>query len=289
MTQIANSYRVILSQLQTGVRIRSLQFIKNKEGNVMIANYHTHTPRCGHAFGQEIEYVENALAAGLQIFGFSDHSPQFFPGQYYSRMRMRPHQLQDYIDTVLQLKRDYAGLLQIHLGLEVEYYPAIFPKLMEVLKDTPVEYMLLGQHWNGNEENEIYNGRPTEDEVQLYRYCSQAMTAMEMGIFSYFCHPGLLQFVGDPKIYEKHMRQLCKVAVATDTPVEINLLGIRDGRHYPTEAFWAIAVEEGCKAVLGIDAHKPEDISDIEPEKKALELVKKYGLTLLETVPLKRI
>ena len=255
----------------------------------MIANYHAHTTRCRHATGTEEEYLACALQRGLKVFGFSDHTPQYFPGEYYSRMRMFPEQLEEYCSKILALREQYKGQLEIPLGLEVEYYPDIFPELLSRIRDAGIEYMILGQHWNGNEENEIYNGRPTEDEVQLYRYCSQAMTAMEMGIFSYFCHPGLLQFVGDPKIYEKHMRQLCKVAVATDTPVEINLLGIRDGRHYPTKAFWAIAAEEGCKAVLGIDAHKPEDISDIEPEKKALELVKKYGLTLLETVPLKRI
>ena len=55
----------------------------------MIANYHTHTPRCNHAVGTEREYVENALEAGLQILGFSDHSPYIFPGDYYSGFRMR--------------------------------------------------------------------------------------------------------------------------------------------------------------------------------------------------------
>ena len=30
----------------------------------MIANYHTHTPRCRHAEGTEAEYVQAALDAG---------------------------------------------------------------------------------------------------------------------------------------------------------------------------------------------------------------------------------
>ena len=41
----------------------------------MIANYHTHTPRCHHAKGTEREYVENAIRAGIKRFGFADHSP----------------------------------------------------------------------------------------------------------------------------------------------------------------------------------------------------------------------
>ena len=255
----------------------------------MYANYHAHTVRCRHASGTEEEYVQAAIDRGLKVFGFSDHTPQFFPGEYYSRMRMFPDQLDGYCKKILELQAQYKEVIDIPLGLEVEYYPDIFPELHARMRDAGIEYILLGQHWNGNEENELYNGRPSEDEEKLQRYCRQVMAAMEMGIFTYFCHPGLLNFTGDPKVYEKHMRPLCRVAVETDTPVEINLLGIRDGRHYPNELFWQIAAEEGCKAVLGIDAHKPEEIADPEPEKKALELVKKYGLTLLETVPLKRI
>lgn len=255
----------------------------------MIANYHAHTPRCGHAFGQEIEYVENAQKAGLHIFGFSDHTPQFFPGEYYSRMRMRPHQLQDYIDTVLQLKRDYADRLLIHLGLEVEYYPAIFPKLMEVLKDTPVEYLLLGQHWNGNEENEPYNGKPTEDEALLERHCNQVIEAMHTGVFTYLAHPDILNFVGDPKVYQRHMRRLCQAAKSCNIPLEINYVGLREGRQYPNPLFWEMAAEEGCQAVLGGDFHRPEHLLEKEPEEMALKMVKQYGLELLKTVELKKL
>ena len=31
----------------------------------MIANYHTHTPRCNHAVGTEEEYVQAAIQRGL--------------------------------------------------------------------------------------------------------------------------------------------------------------------------------------------------------------------------------
>ena len=48
----------------------------------MIANYHTHTWRCRHADGTEREYVETAIEAGLKILGFSDHTPQVYPGGY---------------------------------------------------------------------------------------------------------------------------------------------------------------------------------------------------------------
>ena len=255
----------------------------------MIANYHSHTPRCRHASGSEREYVENALKRGLKIFGFSDHTPQWFPGGYYSTMRMFPDQLEDYCRTVRALQKEYAGQLDIPLGVEVENYPDIFEELLLRLRDAGIEYMLLGQHWIGNEDGEPYSGRPTENVRQLERYCDQLIDGMYTGLFSYVAHPDLLHFVGSSQAYDRHMRRLCKAAVATDTPLEINLLGVLTRRHYPRDAFWQIAAEEGCKTVLGIDAHSPAEVLELQPEQTALELAQRYGLTVLETVPLRKI
>ena len=252
----------------------------------MIANYHTHTTRCGHAFGSEIEYVHAAIDSGLQILGFSDHTPQFFPGDHYSKMRMRPYELQEYCDVVMGLKTQFADQIQIHLGLEVEYYPAIFPKLVEVLRDSPVEYMLLGQHWNGNEEGCPYNGRPTEDVNLLEQHCDQVIEAMHTGLFTYIAHPDILNFTGSDQVYAQHMRRLCKAAKSCNLPLEINFVGLREGRHYPRRHFWELAAEEGCPVILGCDAHRPEQISQPDTEAQALQIVNDFGLNLLEKVDL---
>ena len=74
----------------------------------MIANYHTHTPRCNHAKGTEEEYVQAALKRGSKILGFSDHTPFIFPGTYYSTMRMFPEEIYEYAATIVALKEKYA-------------------------------------------------------------------------------------------------------------------------------------------------------------------------------------
>ena len=56
----------------------------------MKANYHTHTKRCQHAFGEDREYVEEAIRAGLRILGFSDHCPWIYKSDYVSNIRMTP-------------------------------------------------------------------------------------------------------------------------------------------------------------------------------------------------------
>ena len=52
---------------------------------------HTHTFRCGHASGTEREYIENAIAAGFDTLGFSDHAPYVFRDGYYCRRTTSPH------------------------------------------------------------------------------------------------------------------------------------------------------------------------------------------------------
>ncbi len=253
----------------------------------MTENYHTHTARCRHATGTDEEYVLQAIDGGLKVLGFSDHTPFLFPDGYYTHMRMFPDQLEDYVTSVLTLREKYADKIDIRLGLEVEYYPTRMDDLFKLIAPYDIEYFVLGQHWCGNEQGEPYNGRPTEDNALLEKYCTQVIEAMGTGCFSYLAHPDLLHFVGDPVFYQEQARRLCQAAKKYDIPLEINLLGLRTQRQYPREDFWKIAGETGCKVVLGSDAHTPKDVTDPATEEKALELVAKYQLQLLEHIPLR--
>lgn len=256
----------------------------------MIANYHTHTWRCNHAMGQESEYVENAIAAGLQILGFSDHSPYLFPEGHNSWFRMRPEQLEDYVQTILALRRQYQGKIDIPIGLEMEYYPDLIGDLLPLLRDQPLDYLILGQHVLGNEVGEPFPGTPTEDKTLLQRYCDQSIDAMQSGLFTYFAHPDLCHYIGDDtRFYSQQMRRICQESNSCAVPLEINILGISEKKHYPNPRFWEIAAEENCSVILGRDAHKPEQLLDKRSAKKALELVQQFGLKLLDTVPLRKV
>lgn len=255
----------------------------------MIANYHAHTRRCNHAIGTEREYVETAIAQGLKIFGFSDHTPQYFPGDYCTHMRMHTFELPEYCMDIRRLRREYKDRIQIPLGLEAEYYPAYWRDLLLRAQDLGIEYMILGQHWLGNEINEHGSAAPTEDENLLRRYCRQVCDAMETGKITYVAHPDLLHFVGNPKIYRSHVRDLCRAAREMEIPLEINLLGMAYDKHYPNALFWEVAAEEGCSAILGLDAHAPAHIQNERCEKRALEMARQLGLNLLETVNPKHI
>lgn len=252
----------------------------------MFANYHTHTWRCNHASGTEREYVEQAIGSGIRILGFSDHTPYPFSDGHRSGFRMSLEQAADYFDTVSELKRIYAGQVEIHMGLEAEYYPACFDALLDFLKDFPCEYLILGQHFTNNETDGVPSGAPTREEAVLARYVDQMLGAMGTGKFTYAAHPDLLNWKGSPELYTQHMRRLCRGAKDLGIPLEINCLGLYEGRNYPNRAFWEIAGEAGNQVVIGCDAHQPEALRRPQVEAAARALAAECGLPVLETVPL---
>ena len=252
----------------------------------MIANYHTHTWRCRHANGSERQYVENAMKAGLEILGFADHAPYIFPDGYYSTFRMRLEQLTDYVDTVLSLREEYKNQIEIPLGLEIEYYPRHLPELLPILRNQPMDYLILGQHFVNNEYDAPYNGVASDDEALLRQYVRQTCDAMNTGLFTYFAHPDLIHFLGSGKIYQQHMRTICREAKSCGIPLEFNLLGLAMGKNYPSPLFWELVAEEGCDVILGRDAHTPEALLDERTEKEALEILAELGITPVQTAKL---
>ena len=256
----------------------------------MIANYHTHTERCRHAGNhKDREYVEAALTAGMQTLGFADHTPQIFRNGYTSTFRMDPEQLADYVRSIAGLKEEYRGRIQVLTGLETEYYPDHFRDLLALLREHPVDYLILGQHFIHNEYDAPDGGICTDRKDVVRRYCEQCVEAMHTGVFSCFAHPDIMCYHGDKQYYQDAVRPMCREARRLGIPLEINLEGIRRNKHYPNMAFWEIAAQEACTAVLGSDAHRPADVHSPEAEKKARAMARYLGLKLLDKLELRPV
>ena len=252
---------------------------------VMLANYHTHTSRCRHARGEDREYVEHAVSHGMKVLGFSDHCPWIFEDGYVSGTRMLPSELDGYFSSIEALKKEYAGDIKLYIGFEAEYIPEQMEAQDRLLADYPVDYMILGQHFTHREPLSPYTGFPTDDAGELVLYVDQCIEGMESGRYKYLAHPDLLNFTGSPELYEEHFTRLCRYLKEHDIPVEINLLGVREGRHYPSDRFLSIAQKVGNTAIIGCDAHFPEALSDPEPMRVCRLIAEKYELPLVEFLP----
>ncbi len=260
------------------------RFNESAEGNKMKINLHAHTVRCGHASGTEQEFIEEAIRIGMTDFGFSDHTPMPFPEGYSSSgMRMELDQMDDYADTIRGLRKKYGDKINIYFGVEAEYYPDLFSKYMDFISDYPVEYMILGQHCTNNQYDGVWAGAETDNTETLRKYVDQVIEGLKTGKFIYLAHPDLINYIGDEKVYLNEMSRICGYAYDHHVPLEINLLGIGDGRNYPNPSFWKLVGETGNDVVLGLDAHHVHMIDVPETEKMAMEIVKKYNLNLIPT------
>lgn len=244
----------------------------------MIANYHTHTVRCNHAEGTEREYIEQGIERGLKLLGFSDHTPQLFDN-HESTFRMRPDQLEDYVQTLRALQEEYADRITLKIGLEAEYYPKYFNRLLRLMEPFRLDYLILGQHFPGNEDDGFPPcPHPTEDEQLLERYVKQTIEALETGLFSCFAHPDILNYVGEERIYRKWYEKLCLRALELGIPLEMNVLGLMTYRHYPNPAFFQIVRDVGNEVIIGCDAHSPRRVADPAELDRCWQFLKENGI-----------
>ncbi len=255
----------------------------------MYANYHTHTARCGHAVGTDEEYVLAGIEAGYRILGFSDHGPCRFPDGSESGYRVQIAALPDYFASLEGLREKYRDQIELHIGFELEYYPAHYESMLERIRHTDCEYLILGQHAIYNELPDLLmSARPFKEVEYLREYVKEVCDALHTGSFTYLCHPEVFNFIGPEDQYLEEMHPILVAARETGTPVEINFLGIRDHRYYPRENFFKMAGEEHVDVIFGLDAHAPQNVSDPYSLAIAEEWVKKYHLHLLETVELRK-
>lgn len=234
----------------------------------MLKNYHSHTERCGHAWGTDDEFIQAAIAAGYTTLGFSEHTPWPFRDGYQEidkRERITMEAFDDYLQDVKALKEKYKDRIDIRIGLECEYFPQYFDWLRSVRHK--VDYLLLGVHCSEHDEHlSHYYARSTKPE-QVAEYTRCALAGMDTGMFAYLAHPEL-SFADYPEyddVCRDSAHAICRRAKELGMPLEYNLYGIdkqargrQKGLGYPCKIFWEVAAEYGCTAIIGVDAHRPE-------------------------------
>ena len=81
-----------------------------------IYNYHSHTQYCdGHASMDEMAAA--ACDAGMEIWGFSPHSPIAVE----SKCNMTRESVPEYLEESRRLKDIYSGRMKILTGMEIDY------------------------------------------------------------------------------------------------------------------------------------------------------------------------
>lgn len=240
-------------------------------------NFHSHTVRCQHATGEEREYVEQAISEGFEMLGFSDHSPYLFKNGYVSHIRMEMSELEGYVNTIEALKKEYRDDITIFLALEMEYFPGIFEPTIEEIRQYPMDYLLLAQHFFYENERFISVRQNWTDEMHLKTYVDLLTNALDTGYFNMVAHPDIVNFTGDEALYTKYMKKLADRLKEEQIPIEINVNGFRELCNYPDRRFVKIGAENGNEFIIGVDAHNPENFHDLASYQGCIKMAEDFG------------
>lgn len=254
------------------------------------ANYHTHTKRCGHAMGEDETYIQCAIQGGFKVLGFSDHAPYIAPEE---NQRMPMQLFDDYVKSITSLKQKYQDQIEIHLGLEAEYYPSQWETLKQ--HRMAMEYIILGQH-------SIEYGRESSyaltNKTGLDHYLHAIQHACENYLCDYIAHPDVFLW-SYPKIDESVLLiadQIADIANYYDIPLEINCgSGVHYEKHhyqdgdrypYPNRQVFEIFAKKQCIIMVGLDVHRPHIFLDDTDYQKAMDIVKGLPLNIQQDYPL---
>jgi len=250
----------------------------------MKANYHTHTARCGHAFGTDEEYIKAAIAQGFDELGMSDHVPwPYKSGFVHHGVRMPVTQMDEYVQTMRRFKEKYADQISLRIGFECEYFPEYMDWLAEMKQEKQLDYLIFGCHYDTTDEGGFYFGN-VSNAKQLVRYVDSALAGIDTGLFAYLAHPDVFlrryqRIDENVRAAAKDLSQACK---AKNLPMEYNLhdryrLGEANGNGYPHPEFFDIVFAEGAKLIIGLDAHEPQEIADPTQWNLAMDETARFG------------
>ena len=236
-----------------------------------VTDYHVHTARCGHAGGAMRAYVEAALAAGLTEIAFTDHVPLYFlPGEDPEpSLAMTRAELPGYVEEVGSLRREFAGRIDVLLGLEADYAEGHEVALGEILAAHPWDVVLGSVHWvAGGWIDAPGSGARHEREgsaalwSEYYRLLGKAAAS---GFFDVLTHFDLPKKFGHrmPASVAAAERDAVAAARKACVAVEVSSAGLRKavGEEYPAPALLKSLVTAGVPVVLSSDAHAPAEVA----------------------------
>ena len=226
------------------------------------ALFHVHTFRCKHAGDYpDREYVEKVLELGADQIWFTDHAP--FPGNPFGN-RMDIEELPEYVSSLKELREEFAGKIEVKIGLEIEYLPYAdyTPEYYQGLRDSEeFDILMLGQHFYQEMDGTMsFDTAAGKGNNEMCGMSDNIVKGIMSSFFDAVAHPD--RIFRRRKVWDDRMahisEEMIRFAVMEKIPLEKNLNSMRHKHHYWKE-FWEMVPKEH-PVIYGIDAHAPEDL-----------------------------
>lgn len=230
-------------------------------------DYHMHTFLCGHAIGEPQEYVEQALALGLQEIGFSDHAP--LVSHEDPSITMSFEQLPRYQQMLEVLRDQYADKgITVRVGIEADFIPGYEEKTKAILDAYPYDYVYGSVHFIGDFafDNPTQKERLKTNNInKVYLdYHTLLRKSAASGLFDVMAHVDLVKKFGDRPTEDltPEIEKTAQIFKRSGVVIEINSSGLRKPVReiYPSLADLTIYCQAGVPITFGSDAHAPAEV-----------------------------
>lgn len=238
---------------------------RNAAAELLMIDYHLHTPLCHHAQGPLEAYVHRAIKLGLKEICFLDH---LTVSDYGKELSMRPDELPEYLKTIRSLKDSFRGAIAIKVGLEIDFNPEYTDLYRDIVRTYAFDVIGSSVHfpegvdivryrsdWNRNHAN-------TDETYRIYLDAVQKMLACDY--FDVICHLDLIKKFGHKpsRSFQPELSCLLSVIKKKNLAVEVNTSGINHPAKemYPSPQILEECFQRGIPLTLGSDAHQPENV-----------------------------
>ena len=224
---------------------------------------HMHTPLCKHARGEPTAYAAQAERVGLRGITFTCHSPM--PENWDAGVRMTLAQLPQYVDMIGAARAEYAGRVDVRLGLESDYFPGTEGWVADVHSQADFSYILGSVHALTKEFKARYQNGRTRLEYER-SYFESLADAAETGLYDCLSHPDIVK-IAHPKQYDvaDHLdtiRPILDRIARTGVAMELNTSGLN--KPYPEmnpgDVMLSEMAQRGIPVVIGSDSHDPHRV-----------------------------
>ncbi|MDR2139319.1 MAG: histidinol-phosphatase [Tannerella sp.] len=256
------------------------------------SNFHSHCNFCDGQ-SQAEDYVRAALAQHFRAYGFSSHSPLPFETSW----NMSADRMPEYILEINRLKEKYSGLMEIYLGLEVDYLDETCNASMPCYQSLPLDYRIGSLHflpWQLplTEANMTAIDGPFDRFAEFVKeryggdirritkhYFEISMQMVEAGGFDIVGHADKIGMNGclypgfDPSAdwYRKPFEEYVRLIAEKGYIMEVNTKNFRrKGQTYPSPGSLKLLHKHRIPIMVNSDCHVPALVNDGRNEILAL-------------------